>query len=477
MTRFAFVLALLCTVHAETPTGLLAVKSAAEKLGQRPGMKSARVGVALLRLGANSDVVVDVDGKKSFIPASTTKVLTSVTALDALGPDFTFATTLGHTGTIADGTLTGNLVIKGSGDPTLAEYGWDDLFEKWTAIVKAASIMKVEGQVIGDSSFYGGQPRPGNWSWKDLGNYYASGAQGLNFFNNTFRVRFLPGKVGGPAKLLGTNPELPGVTLHNEILTGSASSGDQGYVYAAPYTNEVRLRGSIPSGSTFTIKGALPEPALTCAQLFHQYLTKAGVPVSQEASTTRSAGETTPPITTLTTETSAPISNLLQRMNHKSINLFAETILNRTGKTHGGNGSTASGVTAVKAYFEKHGIIASGFDMHDGSGLSSLNTITPRQMVYFLKAADSDPHAAILRRSLPIAGRTGTLKSVAVGTAAAGRVRAKSGTLSRAKCYAGYVDASSGQRYAFAIMVNGYTKKYSDVKPGIEAVMARMAEL
>lgn len=477
MTRFAIFIALLCTAHAETPAGLLAVKSAAEKLGQRPGMDSARVGVALLRLGENSDVVIDVDGKKGFIPASTTKLLTSVVALDTLGPDFTFATTLGHTGTITNGTLSGDLVIQGSGDPTLAEYGWDDLFEKWTAIVKAASITKVEGRVIGDSSFFGGQPRSGTWTWKDIGNYYASGAQGLNFFNNTFRIRFLPGKVGAPAKLLGTNPELPGVTLHNEMRTGSTGSGDQGYVYAAPYSNIVHLRGSIPSGSTFTIKGALPEPALTCAQLFHQRLTKEGVTITQEANTVRSQGKPKPPINTLTTETSAPISNLLQRMNHKSVNLFAETILNRTGKSRGGTGSTASGVAAVDAYFKKHGIITRGFVMNDGSGLSPLNTITPRQLVYFLKAANSDKYVDILRRSLPIAGRTGTLKSVARGTAAAGRVRAKSGTLSRTKCYAGYVDASSGQRYAFAIMVNGYSRKYSDVKPGIEAIMARMAEL
>ena len=164
-------------------------------------------------------------------------------------------------------------------------------------------------------------------------------------------------------------------------------------------------------------------------------------------------------------------------MNHKSINLFAETILKRLGKASGGDGSTASGVAAVKTYFNKHGIITAGLVMNDGSGLSPLNAITPRQMAYFLKAADNGPHADVFRQSLPVAGRTGTLKSVAIGTAASGRVRAKSGTLTRTKCYAGYVDARSGQRYAFAIMIHGYAREYSEVKPGIEAIMARMAEL
>ena len=97
-------------------------------------------------------------------------------------------------------------------------------------------------------------------------------------------------------------------------------------------------------------------------------------------------------------------------------------------------------------------------------------------MVYFLKAADNDAHADVFRRSLPVAGQSGTLKNVAKGTAAVGRIRAKSGTIDRVKCYAGYVDSRSGTRYAFAIMVNNYAKRYADVKPGIVSVMARMAE-
>lgn len=471
-----FLFACLATIHAETPAGILAVEKAAIQLGQRAGMESARVGFALLRLGDQSEVVVEVDGKKSFTPASTTKILTSVVALDALGPDFKFGTTLGYSGTLTEGLLEGDLVIRGSGDPTLAEYGWDKLFEKWAAVVKAAGIEKVEGRVLGDASFFGGQARPGTWSWMDLGNYYASGAQGLNFYNNTFTVRFLPGKVGGPTKLIGTNPKLPDVTLHNAMSTGSAGSGDQGYVYGAPYGRVLYLRGTIPAGGTFTIKGALPEPALSCARLFQDHLSKGGLTFSQEPSSVRLLGASKGTLTTLLTETSAPLDNLLQRMNHKSINLFAETTLKRTGRVRG-SGSTESGIAAVNAYFKKHGITTSGFFMKDGSGLSPLNAITPRQMAYFLKAADSDTHREVFRRSLPIAGRTGTLKSVAGGTAAAGRVRAKSGTLSRTKCYAGYVEAKSGARYAFALMVNGYAKKYSDVKPGIERVMARMAEL
>ena len=462
---------------AETPQGIATVQNAVAALSERPGMESARVGVALLRLGDDPEVIVDVDGKKSFIPASTTKILTSVAALDALGPDFTFETLLGYSGTLTEGSLTGDLVIRGTGDPTLAEYGWDDLFEKWTALVKATGIAKIEGRVIGDASFYSGPPRSGSWTWQDLGNYYASGAQGLNFFNNTFLIRFLPSREGSLATFLGTTPELPGVRFYNEMQTGSADSGDQGYVYAAPYGSVAHFRGSVPKGGTFTIKGALPEPALTCAHLFHAHLQKQGITITQEPDTRRNVAPNGGTVTTLTKEMSAPLDNLLQRMNFKSINLFAETLLRRTGKATNGDGSIDSGIKAIEAYFGKHGIATTGFSMHDGAGLSPLNTITPRQMIYILKAAQDGPHGDVFRKSLPIAGQNGTLKGVAVGTAAAGRVRAKSGTLSRTKCYAGYIDARSGASYAFAIMVNQYAKNYSDVKPGIEAIMARMAEL
>ena len=477
LARFlALTFLVLPAALAETPAGLQAVAKAAENLAKRPGMESARLGVALLRLAPNPEVVLDVDGKKSFIPASTTKLLTTMVALDTLGPEYTFETQIAHTGTVADGTLDGDLIVRGSGDPTLAEYGWDKLFEKWTAAVKALGITKINGRVVGDSSFYSGQPRSGQWTWMDLGNYYASGAQGLNFYNNTFNVRFSTGKVGGPAKFTGTTPMLPDVEIHNEMRTGSASSGDQGYVYAAPFSKVVYLRGSVPAKGSFTIKGALPEPALNCAQLWHKHLEKADITIEGEATTVRLAGKPDGTRTTILTETSQPMSNLLLRMNLKSINLFAETILRRVGKSSG-DGSTASGVAAVEAYFDQHGISQSGFRMNDGSGLSPLNSITPRQMVYLLKATAESEQGEAFRKTLAVAGRTGTLKNVAEGTAATGRVRAKSGTLSRVKCYAGYVDARSGTRYAFAIMVNSFAKRYSDVKPGIEALMARMAEL
>ena len=159
-------------------------------------------------------------------------------------------------------------------------------------------------------------------------------------------------------------------------------------------------------------------------------------------------------------------------MNHKSVNLLAEAILKRAG-----GGSTKGGWKPRKRYFKSIRFLPVALSCMTARALSRSNLDSPHQMVHFLKAADASKHGEVFRSSLPVAGQSGKLKSMARGTAAVGRVRGKSGTIDRVKCYAGFVDARSGNRFAFAIMVNNYVGKYSSVKPGIEQVMARMAEL
>ena len=425
--------------------------------------------------------VIDLNGKKSLIPASTTKLLTTGVALHSLGPDFRFETQLQQEGEIdvETGVLNGNLIIKGGGDPTLAQGGWDELFRKWAGVVKRAGIHRIQGSVIGDASHFTVEQRSGGWTWKDLGNYYACGASGLCFYENTFQIAFRPGKSGQSAKFLHTRPELPDAVFHNEMRTGPVGSGDQGYIYGAPYSHEFYLRGTVPAGSQrFTIKGALPDPALTCARHLSQALVSHGIAVGEPATTVRlSKHKPHPEPVVLTREKSVPLQELIAKTNHKSINLHAECLLRSMGKKASESGSYTSGVQAVEAFFRTHELTTTGLALHDGSGLSPLNLITPRQLAFFLRVMAQSDHSELYRQSLPVAGRSGTLKSVARGTAAEGRIHAKSGTLKRTKCYAGYVATSSGHHYAFALMINHYAKAYSHVKPGIERVFVSIASL
>ncbi len=457
-------------LHGYEGTRFAAVQSAVQALARTDGMESGTVAVAVLPLTGGSPVI-DFNGKKSVVPASTMKILTTGAALETLGPDFRFTTELQLAGD--------DVLIRGTGDPTLAEYKWTSLFAEWKAALAKAGVTKVAGRVIGDDSHFASQRIPDPWAWNDLGNYYAAGTCGLNFFSNSYSVYFKPGAAAGaPAAFLRTYPTPPGVQFVNEMRTGAYGSGDQGYIYCAPLGNRAVFRGTIPLGkSEFRIKGSSPDPALLCASLFTKYLRDNGIEVAGAPATPRTA-DSLPAADarkTIYTTRSEPLSKLIRETNFESMNVYAESILKTLGREKSGKGSTVEGAKAVTSWIKTKGISTEGFVMHDGSGLSRANLITARQLVYILKALANGTHGDTFVASLPVAGKSGTLEFIGNGTAAEGRVRAKSGTLDRLKCYAGYCDTTSGERFAFAIMVNHYGKNYSPVKAGITRVMSSLA--
>ena len=461
--------------HAKEPDHASAVRAATEQLANATGMKSGILGVAVLPVKGGA-IAYDHMGATSLVPASAMKAITTGAALHYLGPGYRFTTTLqSDTG--------GNLFIKGSGDPTFAEYSTGAIFDEFTAKLKEAGTTEIGGAVIGDATAFGTQLSPDTWQYYDIGNYFGAGASGLSLLRNSYRIYFAPGKsVGSPAKFLRCAPAIPGLKFTNEMRTGSASSGDRGFVYATPYTQHAFLRGTIPMGrSSFSIKGSMPDPALTCAQFFSAHLEENGIRTARPATTMRrlalekkapSAGRTD-----IFTHRSAPLSKIVQSTNFYSINLHAEALLNAIGQKTSGRGTSKLGAAANLRLVKSLGINTTGLHIADGSGLSRLNGVTPRQLTYILKAFHNGEHGTIYLASLPVAGKSGTLKYITGGTPAAGRIRAKSGTLERVKCYVGFADARSGKRYAFAIMVNNFTGDYYSIKKGIERIMTAIVGL
>ena len=473
---------------------MAALIESVEHLANRPATRAGSVGFSLRFLTdpAEEDEEAPVGsaeplpepalehlGDKSLLPASTLKTITTGCALAILGEDYRFATVLQHDGAIDEetGELDGNIFIKGSGDPTLAEDGWTSLFDEWLAVLREAGIKRIAGHVVGDGSVFATQAVSGAWAWDDIGNYYAPAVTGLNFCRNTFQISFQPGAVGSAARLVGTHPKVPGLELINEMRTGATGSGDRGYVYGAPYAETYYLRGSIPKQSkAFSIKGAFPDPAYVCSDKLAAHLLKNGVEVGGGGTTVRRAGfESKGERHALHTHRSVPLVDLVQPVNHKSLNLDAEALLKAIGRKRFGNGTTTDGAMAVIGYLKREGVDTSGFDMTDGCGLSRGNAVSPNQLTAALSLFSRQGES--LRKSLPIAGRSGTLKAIGGGTPAEGRVRAKSGTVHRTKCYAGYVDCRSGRKAAFAVMVNRYTGSYPPIKAGLTAILARLAEM
>ncbi|MCB1207290.1 MAG: D-alanyl-D-alanine carboxypeptidase/D-alanyl-D-alanine-endopeptidase [Verrucomicrobiae bacterium] len=453
-----------------------------EKVAGESGLRTALVGFALVDLEADPGTVAGYRMDDGLVPASTMKAITTAVANEVLGPDFRFVTRLETTGEVdPEGVLKGDLIIRGGGDPTLAATEFSPTFSKWKAALAAVGIRSIEGRVIGDASIFGTALTPDTWQWNDLGNYYGAGACGLTVHQNLFYANFRTPSVGARAPFTGTTPKLPDHEFYNEMRVGAPGSGDQGYVYADPYGKLVTFRGTVPSGSgDFTIKGALPDPALFCARSFSEYLNESGLSVSGGASTDRllaMAGEETGARKVIHEQSSEPLSSLLVTTNHKSDNLKAECIHRAIGVKVSGRGTTESAVAAVREYWEEKGIDLTGFTMGDGCGLSRANTVTPRQMALMLHAASKGEHFETFRASLPVAGRSGTLKSIGSGSSAEGRIRAKSGTMDRIRNYAGYLEARSGKRYAFSFFVTNYATDLASVKSKIVRVWSVMAGL
>ena len=372
-------------------------------------------------------------------------------------------------------------MIRGGGDPTLAADGLTATFAKWRAALVEAGVKKIEGSVVGDASVFGTALTPDTWQWNDLGNYYGAGACGLTVHRNLFRATFRTSSSGARAPLAGTDPKLEGYEFFNEMRVGPSGSGDQGYVYADPYGKLITFRGTVPAGSgSFTIRGALPDPAFFCARTFSDYLNANGLPVAGGPTTDRlltMAGKEIGARKTIHEQNSDALPALLVATNFPSDNLKAECLHRAIGLKASDEGTTTAASKAVTAHWAAKGIDMTGFFMGDGCGLSRANTVTARQMALILHAAAKGERFPAFRDSLPVAGRSGTLKSIGGGSAAEGRVRAKSGTMDGIRNYAGYLDTRSGKRYAFALFMTNYTGDSASVKAKIVRVWSAMVGL
>ncbi len=453
-----------------------------EKIQSEAGMKTASLGLCFIPLSGSPE---DAQGYRidlGLIPASTMKVITTATANEILGPDFEFTTELQLAGTLSDeGVLDGDVIVRGGGDPTLGESNIASTFSRWQSALQKAGVKKVNGSIIGDATLFGSQLVPDTWQWNDMGNYYGAGASGLTFHQNLFYCRFRTPSVGGPAPFTGTDPKLPGIQFTNEMRVGSSGSGDQGYIYGVPYGTVYYLRGTVPAGtSSFTIKGSLPDPAFFCARAFSKHLNTNDISVSEAPSTVRRMkieGESIPARRVVHTENSSSLSSIMFQTNMKSNNLQAECIHRMIGVKVSKSGTTKSASSAVTAHWKEKGIDMSGFYMGDGCGLSRANTVTARQMALMLYHTAKTESFDSFYRSLPVAGRSGTLRSIGGGSAAEGRIAAKSGTIDRVRNYSGYVNTRSGERFAFALFVNNYSGELWQVKSQIVRVWSRLVDL
>nr|WP_199157959.1 D-alanyl-D-alanine carboxypeptidase/D-alanyl-D-alanine-endopeptidase [Pedobacter sp. ASV2] len=408
---------------------------------------------SLCVLDANTGKILFAKNEEiGLATASTLKTITAATAFSILGKDFQFQTTLAYSGNItADGTLKGNLIIGGSGDPTLGSSRYQNkenaVLNQWVTAIKAAGIKKIEGSIIGDDSIFGTQTTPEGWVWQDIGNYYGAGTSGLAWRENQFDIHLKPGnRTGDAVSIIKSVPETPYVKIVNELKTGSSGSGDNAYAFFPPYSNVAYLRGSWGMGiSKSGISIALPDPAFDCAYRLQDTLKRLGISISQQATTARLLAlnnQAVPAIAQkISTINSPTLSEITFWFLKKSINLYGETLLKTIALKAGKPATTAKGAETEINFWSNKGIDKSALNIIDGSGLSPGDRVTTATMANILFQIQKESWYPDYYKALPEYNG----------------MKIKSGTINDVSAFAGYHTDAAGNKYVIVININNYS--------------------
>lgn len=442
--------------------------------------------------GSWSYYLTDVDGGKAIVkinvdhgmePASVMKVVTTGTALSILGPGFRFTTLLQYDGTIESRVLNGNIYIHGGGDPALGAPSFgssvDGVVNGWAQAIKRLGIDSVAGCIIGDAESYDRDPVPGGWTWTDMQSDYGNGPAGLNIRENLFDLLIT---ASGNGTVIRTTPQIPGMKLYNQVVHSPGVGKSYAYVMGAPFQFDRTAIGEV--AATLEERGAIPDPALFCAQSLKSQLKEYGIGTRDSATTLRLIKlnhlkvDAKEGKKVITSNSSPSLSDLVYHTNQVSQNFYAESILRAIAWKQNGFGSTTGAVSIIYNFWRNHGIDLRGICMVDGCGLSRLNSITTHQLVEMLRVYAKDPAVfPSFYKSLPVAGESGTIRKLGIETEAEGNLHAKSGTMSRVKSYAGYVKTKSGKMLCFAMIGNNTLWSEVQLRDKFEKLFVLMAKL
>lgn len=456
-------------------------------------------------------VLFEENAAKLLRPASNMKLYTVATALDRLSPDFRFTTSVYATAKLdAAGSVRGDLIIFGRGDPSLAaRFNNGDYFKAINELankIVAAGVKRVDGDLIGDESYFTGAQYGSGWEWEDLTWYYGAEVSSLTVNDNALDLFIKPNPQVGKPAIVTTGPPDPLLTIVNDVTTAPAGTRRQISLHRGLGKDTVQIRGSIALDDRGYTGGiGISHPAMLFVYLLRSALAQRGVTIkgrsrtiaaplggpsldpTQRASLVRRPD--VPPINwpmEIATYQSVPFSLIAAQTLKPSQNLYTELILRTLGNLPPPGSSTESsgdlsserpmqsaatelrqtsedrGVDVVKSFLKTAGIRPESLNLNDGSGLSRNDMVTADSTVQLLTYMSRHRYADVFRDALPIAGVDGTLRNRMKGTVAEGNLRAKTGSLSSAASLGGYVTTVAGEKLVFTIMVNNYP---SEVEP------------
>ncbi len=425
-------------------------------------LSRAHWGVAVYDTEAEQWVALH-NADRFFVPASNLKLVVSAVALERLGPEFTYRTTVYATRPVGpDGTLNGDLVLYGRGDPNLSGRhapSMTSIFEWLADSLISHGLKRVAGDLIADESHWDDQYHHRDWSGFDQMWWYAAPVGALGFNDNSVDVAIRPGPRAGAQPSIETLPKSPFYTLDNRAVTGARGVESTFDMKREPGTNRITAFGVLPLDERpETAYVAVVDAAAYSATMFRSVLAERGIEISGRVRTVSdplvspvgSAGTIA-----IANHRSVPLATVLESINGRSQNWHAEQVLKTLGREIAGAGTWDAGLRVERETLAQLGVDTTAFLLRDASGLSPANLTTPRALVELLTTMRSRPHGDVFARTLSVAGQSGSLKGRFRGSAAQGRVRAKTGFIANVYALSGYMSTVSGREYAFSVFVNG----------------------
>lgn len=447
-----FIVGFLFVTHAALAQNLKQkIGNAFEAFEQDPNMKYGIASLTVLN-GNTGEVVYAKNEGTGLATASTMKAITTATAYSIMGANYKYETSLRYSGTIdGAGVLNGNVIIQGTGDPSLGSENFDetkpeDILAQWVAAIKRVGIKKINGSVIGDDILFNGHMAPSGWTWIDMGQYYGSGVSSLNWRENKFKIILSgKGRVGDPAPLQRTDPDKPYLKIINEVTIGKPGTGDRVYAFSAPYSSFIVLRGTYASDLNKQIGISVPDGALDAAWSLQAALEKEGVSVEEPANTAflmKSEGESIPLETTLLDRYFSPtISQICYWFMKRSINLYGEALLKTAALQEGSEPETSEATDWEKEFWsEKIGEEEGALKIKDGSGLSPESRVTTMAMAKILLHAKKQNWFGSYYENMPTYNK----------------MKMKSGTIGGVLGYTGYHTAPDGTPLVFSFLINNH---------------------
>jgi D-alanyl-D-alanine carboxypeptidase/D-alanyl-D-alanine-endopeptidase (penicillin-binding protein 4) len=418
--------------------------TAFKKLAEDPTLKHATISLYVINT-TTGKAVTEVNTEIGVAPASCQKVITASTAFELLGHDYSYKTTIGYSGNIVNGVLNGNLILKGSGDPTLGSWRYEQTKEEniisaFKNAILRSGIHEIKGHVFADESLWNDEATPGGWVWQDIGNYYGAGARALNWRENQYDLYLKSGKnIGYPVEVAGTKPSfVEGLNLKSKVISAAKGTGDNNYIYM-PLNDEFSyVRGTTPINENhFTISGAMPHPAVQLALTLEAALKNQSIEKVAKNYPTKIS---LPQAKVFYTYTSPVLDSIIFHFLRRSINLYGEALIKTMAYNFAKAGNTDSGVNVIQNFWKDKGIEPYAINIFDGSGLSPSNRVTTKALVTVMEYARNQNWFPSFYQALPtISG-----------------IKMKSGSINGVISYTGYIKGKDNNQYTFSFVINNY---------------------